>query len=77
MDRMPLVGKALIGLFSLVLGASVWGGVAAALFRSGISPLQNLALWISHFSIFGWLLGITISIAFYRIISSKLFPPKS
>jgi hypothetical protein len=77
MDRMPLVRKTLIGLFSLVLGISVWAGVAAALFKSGISPLQNLALWISHFSLFGWLLGITISVAFYRMISIKLFPPKS
>lgn len=73
---MPLVEKTLVAIFSLILGVSVWIGVAAVLFKSGISPLQTLALWISHFSIFGWLLGVFLSVAFYRIISAKLLTPK-
>jgi hypothetical protein len=74
---MLLVKKTLIALFSLLLGVSVWLGIGVALFKSGISPLQTLSLWISHFSIFGWFLAVAISVVFYRIISVKLFPPKA
>ena len=76
MERMPLVEKTLAAIVSLVLGIGAWIGIAAALFKSGISPLQTLALWISHFSIFGWLLGVSLSVVFYRIISAKLLTPK-
>ena len=76
LTKFPLVWKTLILILSVAVGWGVWMGVGILLFKSNISPLQTLSLWISHFSIVGWLLWFSLSGFTYYFISSKLFTPK-
>jgi hypothetical protein len=68
MTRPSLIEKTSLAVISIVLGVGCWLGTAALIFKSGISPLQTFALWISHFSFFGWFVGVTLSVIFYQVL---------
>jgi len=56
-------------LVAVLLAGAIWYGLVRVLHISGISFLQAAAFWISHFSYFGWLLFIAMSILFYLGLS--------
>lgn len=77
LKQMPLVLKALLFLTSVIIAGGVWFGLVEILIRSQISDLQSLAVYLSHWFVFGWLLFITLVVLIYRLLSSRLIPHNS
>jgi hypothetical protein len=69
---MPFMLKTLLVLLSGVLAGAIWFGLIEILIRSQVSALQSLAVYLSHWFIFGWLLFLTLVISTYRFLSSRL-----
>lgn len=62
--------KILAAFLSVFLAGGVWLGIILILKNSGIHFLQTVAVYVSHFSFFGWLLFGLLSISFFYVITN-------
>ena len=63
-----LPGKILIVLVAIMVALGIWVALMMLFRHSKIFFLEHVSVWISHFSVFGWLLfGVLV------FVISKLF----
>lgn len=75
-QKYMLVWKTLLILLSLTIAWGLWYALIQIMIISGVSPLQKMAVVLSPWTYFGWVLYIALAYAVYRLARYKLFPPK-
>ena len=66
--------KLAVGLVALIFAASIWLGLMLMLRYSGSSPLITLGVYLSHLSVFGWLLFLVLIVVIYKLAVRNLMP---
>lgn len=66
--------KLAVGLVALIFAASIWLGLMLMLRYSGSSPLITLGVYLSHLSVFGWLLFLILTVVIYKLAVRNLMP---
>jgi hypothetical protein len=75
--KYPLALKTLLVLLSLVIAWGLWYALVQILIVSGVPPIQKMAVVLSPWTYFGWLLFLSLSGLIHYLISSKLFRSKT
>ena len=74
--KYTLVWKTLRVFSSLAIAWGLWYALIQIMIVSGVSPIQKMAVALSPWTYFGWLLYIALAYAIYSLVLSKLLPPK-
>ncbi len=67
-----IILRIIAGIISIFLAGATWTGLVILLKGTGISYLQKLAVYVSHFSFIGWILFLALAVLFYLLISKQI-----
>jgi hypothetical protein len=67
--------KLAVCIGAILSAAAIWLGLMLSLRYSGSSDLVTIGVYLSHLSIFGWLLFLALIMVLYKLAIKKLIPP--